>query len=235
MHSATFKWCVDTCRGISQGRLSCRRSFSGGSEACAVFVFGLCPLSRERAHGRSLCTIYSSAHLGGCLARNGISSTASHSVGGGTAWHRCDYGEKNAEGFFVQLKLQVVCSLRTVPDRVAHSPRYTLCSQNKASPRNSTDSSVPAWPFAFMRQLSPQPTHRPAGRTDSSSSPSRVVRSVMALPHHSTHGGSLDGGSATSLSTRPYSMQASLTPTRHALRVEQSTARPASCQVPPRT
>ena len=109
------------------------------------------------------------------------------SVGGGTAWHRCDYGEKNAEGFFVQLKLQVVCSLRTVPDPVAHSPRYThVGSQNKASPRNSTDSSVPAWPFAFMRQLSPQPTHRPAGRTDSSSSPSRIgaQRDGSATPFH---------------------------------------------------
>ena len=129
----------------------------------------------------------------------------------------------------MQLKLQVVCSLRTVPDPVAHSPRYTLlwARKTRPSPRNSTDSSVPAWPFAVMRQLSPQPTHRPAGRTDSSSSPSRMVRSVMALPHHFMHGGSLDGGSATSLSTRPYSMQAKPKPHSHALHVEQSTERPA--------
>jgi hypothetical protein len=39
------------------------------------------------------------AHLG-----NGISSHRTAYA----AWHRCDYGEKNAEGFFVQLKLQVV-------------------------------------------------------------------------------------------------------------------------------
>ena len=99
------------------------------------FSFSACALSHVREPMVGVCALYI-AQLTWVAVSPGMESRPQHrtSVGGGTAWHRCDYGEKNAEGFFVQLKLQVVCSLRTVPDRVAHSPRYTLRSQNKASP-----------------------------------------------------------------------------------------------------
>jgi hypothetical protein len=196
------------------------------------FSFSACALSHVREPMVGVCALYI-AQLTWVAVSPGMESRPQHrtSVGGGTAWHRCDYGEKNAEGFFVQLKLQVVCSLRTVRDRVTHSPRYTLCRLAKQGVPEKFLPPIPQCPRGLSLSCDSFHHSRP---TDPLVEPivlrhHRVlVRSVMVLPHHFMHGGSLDGGSATSLSTRPYSMQASLSPTGSALPVAQiRTKRPA--------